>query len=86
MASGTSAVRGFEHAQNLSHPSPSQIMKVQLGKPSTSGVVFPENEVREVYKNDGNELSLATTAIAYKDRLLIGSLDSNMLYWEMKYY
>ena len=80
------AVDAVEHANNLSHPSPSQIMTVQLGKPSASGIAFPDNEVREVYKNDGNELSFATTAIAYKDRLLIGSLDSNMLYCEMKYY
>ena len=75
-----------EHANNLSHPCPSQILMVKLGKPSTSGIAFPENEVREVYVNDGNELSCATSATVYKDRLLIGSLDSNMLYCELKYY
>ena len=61
-------------------------LTVQLGKPSISGVVFPENEVRKVYNNDGDELSIATTAIVYRDRLLIGSLDSDMLYCEMRYY
>lgn len=75
-----------EHANNLSYPCPSQVLTVKLGKPSTSGIAFPENEVREVYVNDGNELSFATSAIVYKDRLLIGSLDSNMLYCELKYY
>ncbi|KAJ7385863.1 Serum paraoxonase/arylesterase 1 [Desmophyllum pertusum] len=74
------------HSQNLSHPSASQILTVQLGKPSTSGTAFPDQKVREVYKNDGLELTGATSAIVYKDRLLIGSLFSNMLYCEVKFY
>jgi len=80
------AVDVLEHAKNLSHPSPSQVLTIKLGKPSASGIAFPDNEVREVYKNDGNELTFSTSAIVYKDRLLIGSLDSNMLYCELKYY
>ena len=75
-----------EHANNLSFPSPSQILTMHLGKPSTSGVAFPDYEIREVYKNDGKELSVSTTANVYKNRLLIGSLDSNMLYCEIKHY
>ena len=59
---------------------------MHLGKPSTSGVAFPDYEIREVYKNDGKELSVSTTANVYKNRLLIGSLDSNMLYCEIKHY
>ncbi|KAK2573211.1 Serum paraoxonase/arylesterase 1, partial [Acropora cervicornis] len=45
------------HSANLSHPSPSQVFEVNLGKASTSGVAFPDYEVREVYANDGKELS-----------------------------
>ena len=80
------AVDAVEHANNLSHPSPSQVLTIKLGKSSASGKAFPDNEVREVYKNDGTELTLSTSAIVYKDRLLIGTLDSNMLYCELKYY
>ena len=74
------------HSQNLTHLSPSQILTVQLGEPSTSGIAFPDYKVREVYKNDGKELTGATSAIVYKDRLLIGSIFSNMLYCEVKFY
>ena len=72
------------HAHNLSHPSPSQVLTVQLGEPSTSGVAFPDYKVREVYMNDGQELSGCSSAIVYKDRLLMGTVFSNMLYCEMK--
>ena len=47
------------HSNNLSFPSPSQILTMHLGKPSTSGVAFPDYEIREVYKNDGKELSVS---------------------------
>ena len=36
--------------------------------------------------NDGQELTCATSAVVYKDRLLIGSLFGNMLYCEVKFY
>lgn len=71
---------------NLSHPSPSQIMTVKLGDPSTSGIAFPDYEVREVYKNDGRELTGATGVVYHKNRLLIGSLFGDMLYCEVKFY
>ena len=74
------------HSTNVSHPSPSQVFEVNLGKPSTSGVAFPDYEVREVYVNDGKELSFATTAIVYQDRLLVGTLDNNMLLCQLIYY
>ena len=72
------------HSQNLSHPSPSQVLAVQLGEPSTSGEAFPDYKIREVYMNDGHELSGVTSALVYKDRLLMGAVFSNMLYCEMK--
>ena len=72
------------HSQNVSYPSPSQVLAVQLGEPSTSGVAFPDNKVREVYMNDGHELSGCTSAIVYKNRLLMGAAFGNMLYCEMK--
>lgn len=71
------------HSQNLSHLSPSQVLTVQLGEPSTSGEAFPDYKIREVYMNDGQELSGCTTALVYKDRLLMGAVFSNMLYCEM---
>ena len=70
----------------LSHPSPSLVLTIKLGKPSASGIAFPDNEVREVYENDRNELTFSQSAIVYKDGLLVGSTDSNMLYCELKYY
>ena len=73
-----------EHSQNLSHLSPSQVLTVQLGEPSLSGEAFPDYKVREVYVNDGQELSGCTTALVYKNRLLMGAVFSNMLYCEMK--
>ncbi|XP_078372894.1 serum paraoxonase/arylesterase 1-like [Oculina patagonica] len=82
----TRALDHTAHSQNLNHPSPSQVLSVQLGKSFTSGIAFPDYKVREVYKNDGRELSGATSAIVYKDRLLIGSVFSNMLYCEVKFY
>lgn len=72
------------HSQNLSHLSPSQVLTVQLGKPSPSGEAFPDYKVREVYMNDGQELSGCTSALVYKNRLLMGAVFSNMLYCEMK--
>ena len=75
-----------EYSKNISHPCPSQILTLQLGEPSTSGIAYPDYEVREVYMNDGKEISAATTAIVYKDRLLIGALYGNMLYCEVKFY
>ncbi|XP_074612908.1 serum paraoxonase/lactonase 3-like [Acropora palmata] len=74
------------HSANLSHPSPSQVFEVNLGKASTSGVAFPDYEVREVYANDGKELSFVTTAIVYQDRLLVGTLDNNMLLCQLIHY
>ncbi|XP_074615173.1 serum paraoxonase/arylesterase 2-like isoform X2 [Acropora palmata] len=74
------------HSANLSHPSPSQVFEVNLGKASTSGVAFPDYEVREVYANDGKELSFATTALVYQDRLLVGTLDNNMLLCQLIHY
>lgn len=75
-----------EHANNLSHRSSSQVLMLQLGKSATSGIGFPSYQLREAYMNDGKELSGATTAIVYKDRLLIGSLCGDMLYCEIKYF
>ena len=74
------------HSTNLSHPSPSQAFEVKLGKPSTSGEAFPDYEIREVYANDGKELSFATTALVYKDNLLVGTVDNNMLLCQLIYY
>jgi len=67
-------------------PKPLTSFDDQAWKPSASGIAFPDNEVREVYKNDGNELTFSKSAIVYKDRLPIGSIDSNKLYCELKYY
>ena len=75
-----------QHSQNLSHPSPSQVLEIELGKPSASGIAFPDHKVREVYMNDGKELSFATSALVYKDRLLVGAIFTNMLYCEVKFY
>ena len=36
--------------------------------------------------NDGKEVSGSSSAIFYKDRLLIGSVFSNMVYCEVKFY
>ena len=74
------------HSTNLSHLSPSQVFEVNLGKASTSGVAFPDYEVREVYANDGKELSFATTALVYQDRLLVGTVDNNMLLCQLIHY
>ena len=75
-----------EHSKNLSLPSPSQVLHLQLGKPSSSGEAFPDYELHEVYMNDGKEVSGSSSAIFYKDRLLIGSVYSNMVYCEVKFY
>ena len=77
----------IEHNQkNLSFPSPSQVFTLHPGKPSSSGEAFPDYEVREVYMNDGKEVSGSSSAIFYKDRLLIGSVFGNMVYCEVKFY
>ena len=75
-----------EHSKNISHFTASQVLEVQLGKPSASGVAFPDQKVRGVYRNDGKELSASTTALVYKSQLLVGTLHTNMLYCEVKYY
>ena len=75
-----------EHSKNLSLPSPSQVLTLQLGKPSSSGEAFPDYKLREVYMNDGKEVSGSSSAIFYKDRLLIGSVFSNMVFCEVKFY
>lgn len=74
------------YSKNISHPCASQVLEAQLGKPSASGVAFPYHKVREVYRNDGKELSASTSALVYKSQLLFGSLYTNMLYCEVKYY
>ena len=80
------AVDIAEYTNNVSHLCPSQVITLQLGEPSASGEPFPDYEVREVYMNDGKEISAGTSAVFYKDRLLIGSLYGNMLYCEVKFY
>ena len=80
------ALEFVKHTKNFSHPSPSQILTLQLREQSTSGEPFPDYEAREVYKNDGREVSGASSALFYKDRLLVGSVFSNMVYCEVKYY
>ncbi|XP_068710967.1 serum paraoxonase/lactonase 3-like isoform X1 [Montipora foliosa] len=80
-------VDAAERGANLTHPCPSQVFVVKLGKPSsTSGIAFPEYELRVAYANDGDELSLATTALVYKDLLLAGTIDGNMLLCKLIYY
>lgn len=79
-------VEFVEYAKNLSHPSPSQIVTLQLGEPSTSGKAFLNYQLREVYMNNGKEIAGATSAIVHEDHLLIGSLFGNMLYCEVKFY
>ena len=77
----------IEHNQkNLSLPSPSQVFTLNLGKPSSSGEAFPDYEVREVYMNDGKEVTGSSSSIFYKDHLLIGSVFGNMVYCEVKFY
>ena len=39
-----------------------------------------------MYSNDGAELSLATTALVYKDLLLASTIDGNMLLCKLIYY
>ncbi|XP_068708075.1 serum paraoxonase/lactonase 3-like [Montipora foliosa] len=80
-------VDAAQRGANLTHPCPSQVFVVKLGKPSsTSGIAFPEYELRVAYANDGAELSLATTALVYKDLLLAGTIDGNMLLCKFIYY
>ena len=67
------------HSTNLIHPSPSQIFEVNVGKAFSSGVAFPDYGVREVYSNVGKELSFATTPLVYQDRLLVWTVDNNIL-------
>ena len=74
------------YSKNISHPSASQVLEVQLGKSSASGIAFPYHKVRGVYRNDGKELSASTSALVYKSQLLVGTLSTNMLYCEVKYY
>ncbi|RMX39621.1 hypothetical protein pdam_00003966 [Pocillopora damicornis] len=74
------------YSKNISHPSASQVLEVQLWKSSASGIAFPYHKVREVYRNDGKELSASTSALVYKSQLLVGTLSTNMLYCEVKYY
>ena len=40
---------------------------VYLGKASTSWVAFPDYEVREIYANDGKEVSFAIAALVYQE-------------------
>ena len=74
------------YSKNISHPSASQVLEVQLGKSSASGIAFPYHKVCGVYRNDGKELSASTSALVYKSQLLVGTLSTNMLYCEVKYY
>ena len=51
------------HAKNSDIFSPSQVFKVSLGD---------ENQVEEVYLNDGGELSGSSVAATWENNLLIG--------------
>ena len=51
------------HAKNSDKFSPSQVFKVSLGD---------ENQVEEVYLNDGGELSGSSVAATWENNLLIG--------------
>ena len=86
LAAFPQALHIVEYTKNISHLCPSQILTLQLGEPSASGIAYPDYELREVYVNDGKEVSAATVATVYKDRLLIGSLSGDMLYCEVKFY
>ncbi|XP_015769516.1 PREDICTED: serum paraoxonase/arylesterase 1-like [Acropora digitifera] len=75
-----------EHINNISHRSPSQIMMLQLGEPASSGIGFPDYQLREAYMDDGRQITGATSAVVYKDRLLIGSICGNLLLCEIQYF
>lgn len=76
----------IEHINNISHRSPSQIMMLQLGEAASSGISFPDYQLREAYMDDGRQMTGATSAVAYKDRLLIGSICGDLLLCEIKYF
>lgn len=74
----------FKHEHNLSHPCPSLAITVRLGRAQSTGEVFPDFELREVYSNNGHELKGSTVAAEYKGKLLIGTVFDNLLYCNIK--
>ena len=60
-----------KHAKNSNHSSPSQVVVVYLDK----------NSYKEVYLNDGNDLSGSSVAVRINNNLLIGSVfEENFLH------
>lgn len=61
-------------------------MMLQLGEPASSGISFPDYQLREAYMDDGRQMTGATSAVVYKDRLLIGSFCGDLLLCEIQYF
>ncbi len=63
VAAHKSNMRFMSHAGNKEKTSPSQIFRI-----------FPDGSTKEIYANDGEEISAASTAISYKGKLFISQV------------
>ena len=85
--SGPPVILDFlKHEMNVSQPCASLAATVRLGRAQSTGEVFPNYELREVYSNNGRELKCSSVAAEYKGKLLIGTVLDNLLYCSIKAY
>jgi arylesterase / paraoxonase len=70
IASHPKMITFLKHAGNKANRAPAQILEVYKNKKG-------EYSFREIYLNSGNEISAASVAAGYKNRLLIGAIFEN---------
>ncbi|XP_028404236.1 serum paraoxonase/arylesterase 2-like [Dendronephthya gigantea] len=73
-----------EFASNYTKPCPGAVLQVKLSKQENDRVPFKVDDIREVFSNSGEgEFKCVSTAVSYREKLLVGNPLSNMMYCEV---
>ncbi|XP_071478844.1 serum paraoxonase/arylesterase 2-like [Diadema antillarum] len=72
--------KAAEHLEDRSKTCPSQVIRVRF-RPSSEP--YQEYELDEVYSEEGDMISMASTAVYYQNQLLIGTVRHRLLHCEV---
>ena len=72
--------------QSTSDLCDSHVLLMKLGPESETKdrPPFPDFSIEQIYYDDGRELKASAVAVHYEGRLLIGSINNNLLYCEAR--
>ena len=74
----------MEYNANFTKPCPGSLLQVKLSKLENGRVPFRVDEIREVFSHSGEgDFKCVSTALFYREKLLIGTPFSNAMYCDV---